>query len=221
MKILSIDTSSNICSVAILQDKKIIYEKNIDNQLTHSQKLMPMIQECMDNASISIRDIDIFACSKGPGSFTGIRIGIATITAFVDVFKKPAFGITSLEGLAYNVKNEGLICSLIDAKNDNVYCGLFKLDNNQYTLLQDYTSDHIDNIFQTLFMYKNEKITFVGDGAVLHRNKLSSYFNNSLFCSNNKASAKSIGLAAFDKLILRRIWRTYLPISSLFKKISS
>ncbi len=100
MKTLSIDTSSNICSLAILADNKIIYEDYIADKLTHSENLMPMIKKAFDNLTINLADIDLFTCSKGPGSFTGIRIGVATICAFRDYYNKKALGMSSLEVLA-------------------------------------------------------------------------------------------------------------------------
>lgn len=121
MKILSISTSSNICAAAILEDKTLIKELMVDDANTHSVKLMPLIDELFKSCNLSIKDIDLFICDKGPGSFTGIRIGISTIKAFCDVNNKPLVGISSLTSLAYLSTHEGLICSLIDAKNDNVY----------------------------------------------------------------------------------------------------
>ena len=76
MKILSIDTSSNICSVSILEDTTLIWEDHISDKLTHSENLMPMIKKSLENLNLSLSDIDLFACSKGPGSFTGIRIRV-------------------------------------------------------------------------------------------------------------------------------------------------
>ncbi len=85
MKILSIDTSSKICSVCLLEDDKIIKEINIDDGNTHSQNLMPLIDEIFKSTNLTLDNIDLLACSKGPGSFTGVRIGISTIKAFADV----------------------------------------------------------------------------------------------------------------------------------------
>lgn len=126
MKILSIDTSSDICSVAILEDNTVLKELHIDDIKTHSEKLMPLIKNIFDDCKLSLDNIDLIACSKGPGSFTGIRIGIATSKAFSDSQNIQAIGISSLDGLAYNIENKNLTCSIIDAKNNNVYFGLFE-----------------------------------------------------------------------------------------------
>ena len=132
MKILSIDTASPICSVGILEDNKLIEDINTNNGLTHSEKLMPMIKQLLEETNLTLKDIDLLVCDKGPGSFTGIRIGVATIKAFADSLNIPSVGISSLDVLAYNVKEDGYICSLIDAKNSNVYFALYKLENSKY-----------------------------------------------------------------------------------------
>ena len=97
MKILSIDTSSPICAVAILEDNKLIKEISQNNGLTHSEKLMPIIEQILKETNLKLKDIDLLVCDKGPGSFTGIRIGVATVKAFTDSLNIPAIGISSLE----------------------------------------------------------------------------------------------------------------------------
>lgn len=201
MKILSISTSSNICSVAILDDKNVILCKNIDDKNTHSEKLMPLIDSTLNECNLHLKDIDLLACSVGPGSFTGIRIGIATLKAFYDATSIPVIGVTSLEGLAYNIQQTGFICSLIDAKHNNVYCSIFKFENNKYILQDDYLSDNIENILPILKKY-NDKITFIGDGSVIYKSLIENYLSNSACFADenlNKENAISIGLAAFDK----------------------
>ena len=103
LKILAIDTSSKVCSVAITEDTNKIIELENDDEKTHSVKLMPMVDETFNKSGLSLNDIDLLACSVGPGSFTGLRIGIATIKAFSDAKNLPVTSISSLEGLAYNL----------------------------------------------------------------------------------------------------------------------
>ena len=121
MKILCIDTSSKLCSVAILEDTNLIKKLELDNGLTHSETLMPLIKELFEKSNLALKDIDLLVSDIGPGSFTGIRIGVATCKAFSDSLNIPCIGISSLEVLAYNAKNDGIICSTIDCKNDNCY----------------------------------------------------------------------------------------------------
>ena len=117
MKILAIDTSSKNCSVSIVEvqeNKKfnIIAQENSDDERTHSVKLMPMVDDMLKKSNLSLNDIDLLACCLGPGSFTGIRIGIATIKAFADAKNIPTVGVTSLESLAYNIKMQKMFAQL-------------------------------------------------------------------------------------------------------------
>ena len=197
MKTLSIDTSSNICSLAILDDSKIIYEDYIADKLTHSENLMPMIQKAFENLPITLADIDLFTCSKGPGSFTGIRIGVATICAFRDYYNKKAIGISSLEGLAYNIvpKENSLVCSMIDAKNNNVYAGLFKYENSHYSLIDKYISDNINSTLDSLNHYSNNEIIFVGSGTITYSSQIKYYFKNCLIAEGNANNSSASGIA--------------------------
>lgn len=194
MKILSIDTSSNICSIAIMEDTNLIKEISLDNGLTHSESLMPTIDTIFNELNIKLNQIDLIVSDKGPGSFTGIRIGISTVMAFSDSLSIPSVGISSLEALAYNVKTDGIICSLIDAKNSNCYCGIFELTNNLYKQVQPLWADHIDNILKILTTY-SKPITFVGSGATVNKDKIQFSIPNCIFTDNNNLSAYRLGLA--------------------------
>lgn len=207
MKILSIDTSSKICSVCVLEDTNVIIEKNIDDGITHSQKLMPMIDNILKELNMKLADFNLFTCSVGPGSFTGVRIGVSTVKAFCDVTNVPVTSVSSLEGLAYNtlssnIKNtSNIVCSLIDAKNDNVYCGIFKNENNCFIQLEDLCAKNINEVLVLLEKYSSSPILFVGDGAVFHKDLILEKFFNSLFLEDelNKQTAISIGIAGFNK----------------------
>lgn len=207
MKILSIDTSSKICSVSVLEDCNVIIEKNIDDSLTHSQKLMPMVDSILKELNMKLTDFDLFSCNIGPGSFTGVRIGVSTVKAFCDVTNVPVTAVSSLEGLAYNTLNseltntENIVCSLIDAKNDNVYCGIFKNENNKFVQLEDLCAKSINEVLDILGKYSSSPILFVGDGSVYHKDLIVGKFSNSLFVENelNKQTSISIGIAGFNK----------------------
>ena len=207
MKILSIDTSSKICSVAVLEDNNVIIEKNIDDSLTHSQKLMPMIDNILNELNMKLTDFDLFSCSVGPGSFTGVRIGVSTVKAFCDVTNVPVTSVSSLEGLAYNTlssnieSNSTIVCSLIDAKNDNVYCGVFKNESDEFVQLEDLCAKNINEVLNLLDKYSSSSILFVGDGAVCHKSLILDNFRNSLFVEDelNKQTSVSIGIAGFNK----------------------
>ena len=196
MKILSIDTASNICGVSILEDKKIICSLDSDTGRTHSENLMPMIKSAFNKTGINLNNIDLIVCDKGPGSFTGIRIGVGTVLAFKDSLNIPCIGISSLEALAYNINTDGIICSLIDAKNNNVYFGVFEKKNNIVTQLEEFSFKTIDEIIPILQKYN--KIIFVGDGSTQHKEFLHSNFNTSTFSDKNDLSSFSLGLAGLN-----------------------
>lgn len=165
MKILCIDTSSPLCAVSILEDNNLIKKIELNNGLTHSESLMPSIKKILEECSLTLNDINLLVCDIGPGSFTGIRIGIATVKAFSDSLGIPCIGVSSLEVLAYNVKEDGLICSTLDCKNDNCYFALYELKNNVYKIIQEPKSDNVKNVLEFLHT-KNSKqvIHYIGDG---------------------------------------------------------
>ena len=196
MKILSIDTASDLCTVAVLDNENCIKEIIVNDARNHSEKIMPVIEQVLQETNLKLRDINLFVCDKGPGSFTGIRIGVGTVLAFQDCLNIPCIGISSLEALAYNVKQEqeGLICSLIDAKNNNVYFGLFEFKNNEYIQIGEFEFKNISEIISLLENYSCP-ITFVGDGTIVNKEILLENFTNCTFGDKNNLSSYSLGLA--------------------------
>ena len=211
MKILAIHTSSPICSVCLLENNNVIQELHISDEKTHSQKLMPLIDKLLFQNSLELNNIDLFVCDIGPGSFTGVRIGVSTIKAFVDVTNKPVIGISSLEGLAYNTfsaknfENIEYVCSLIDAKNDNVYFGLFKKTNeNTFEILENLDCQNINEVITLLQnKYLGKRIYFIGDGATSHRYNLLENLSKPEFIDEilNHQSSSSIGEAGYFNYI--------------------
>lgn len=164
MKILALDSSGPNCSVALLDETTVIANFNLNNGITHSETLVPLIDELLKFSNITISDVDAFACSIGPGSFTGLRIGIATIKGFALSLNKPVFSVPTLLSLAYNVPFfDGIVCAVLDARNDNVYSALFKV-NEKVEMISDYITDNIKALIEELKKY-DSNILFVGDGA--------------------------------------------------------
>lgn len=197
MKILSIDTSSNLCAVSTLENTNLIKENILNDTKNHSERIMPVIAQTLEESNLKLSDIDLIVCDKGPGSFTGIRIGVATVMSFIDSLKIPAIGITSLESLAYNVllneEKTQFICSLIDAKNNNVY---FELYSNVPSSVVSAECLNIDELIELLKPYEN--ICFVGDGAITHKDILTSNLNNIIFSNYNDISSYSLGVAGLN-----------------------
>ena len=196
MKILSIETSGKVCAVALSEDNNLIKEEIIEDENTHSVKLMPLVDKLLNENNTMVADIDLFACDIGPGSFTGIRIGVSTVKAFLDVTNKKAVGVTSLEILAESVEEDGIICSLIDAKNQNVYCGIFEKNKNNLEQIEDLRFDNINNIIKFVKNI-NKKIIFVGDGSIAHKDVIECELENAKVIQKSTLNARNIGRIAF------------------------
>ena len=203
MKILSIETSSKICSVAILEDKNLVKKIELNNGLTHSESLMPLIKQILEESKITLSQIDLLVCDIGPGSFTGIRIGVATDKAFSDSLNIPSVGISSLEGLAYSIKTNGIICSIIDCKNDNCYYAIYQLENDQYTLLESPKADSVENCLTFLnYKYANSTINFVGDACDVYKDKIAATVFDFVLSNNEKSDNVDVyflGIAGIHK----------------------
>lgn len=208
MKILSIDTASDVCGVSILENNNLIEKFDVITKESHSQRLMPIIEKAFKRTNLTIDDIDLIVCDVGPGSFTGIRIGVATVKAFCDSKDIIPIGISSLESLAYSIKNNSnIICSIINAKNDNCYFALYEKskDNTLQTLIEP-EAENIDTTLSILNSYNldtldNKVISFVGDGSKVYKDKILEIFPNSIISNekNDILDSYNLGLAGFDK----------------------
>lgn len=171
MRILAVDTSAVCAAVAVTDGEKVLSESQTNTGLTHSRTLMPMIDSTLKNAEIPLSSIDAFACSVGPGSFTGIRIGVAAIKGLCDGTKKKCMPVSTLEALAYNLLGRNCTAvSVMDARCNQVYCGIFKVDGNTVTRLTEDEAIKIDELKERLPEYEN--VVFVGDGAKICHNAL-------------------------------------------------
>ena len=205
--------------------KKVLADFTINNGITHSQNLVPIIEQAQKFAGVELSDIDAFACSIGPGSFTGLRIGIATIKGFALSINKPVLAIPTLLALAYNTSNfDGLICSIIDARNDNVYAGIYRNDEDSLVLAEDYISDNIEILIEHLKNY-DDNIVFIGDGVSVYKDlllkKLQSDSLNIAFAPEhlNCQYALSVARAAYDKATNNE-YDDYNSLSPLYLKKS-
>ena len=209
MKILSIDTSSDICGVSILDNNNLIC--NLDNNTgrTHSEYLMPMIKNALSKAKLTINEIDLIVCDIGPGSFTGIRIGIATVKAFNDSLNIPCIGISSLEALAYNINNNSnFVCSILDCKNDNCYFALYERKEEIFETLIEPQAEDIYSALSILKSYiddnfENSNITFIGNGSKIYETEIKETFNDSLIADENQDNLNSynLGICGYEKYI--------------------
>ena len=164
MNILMIDTSGPACGVAIASGGQVICELQLTSGRTHSQRVMPMVDQALEMCEMTVADIDLFGAVAGPGSFTGVRIGVATVKALAHAAGKPCIGVDALEALAANVTGfDGVICPILDARAQQVYGAMFESGMPPVRMMED-TAEKL-----TAFLDRVEgtgcDALFVGDGA--------------------------------------------------------
>lgn len=198
-KILSIDTSSEDCSVAIHQDGILIASSIVSVAKSHSNLLLTMIDQLVINTGFSLNEIDAFAYSEGPGSYTGLRIGLSTIKGLCFSLDKPAIGVSSLCLMAHHVisysSEDYLFMPLIDARRDEVYASLYSFSLEK---LIPPTPFIIDSSFMKIQL-ENNRIVFFGSGAAKTSKVISS--SNAVFLKDSTASASNMGQIAHDHFI--------------------
>ena len=168
MKILLVDTSGPVCGVAIAADGDLVYEAFMKNKMTHSQKVMPMVEDALMRSDLGLSDLDAFAAVVGPGSFTGVRIGVATVKGLAEACGKPCIAVDALEALAENGRYfEGIVCPILDARAGQVYGAAFRPGDRVERLAMD------EALKLTEFLDRIEAFggpyLFVGDGIGVHR----------------------------------------------------
>lgn len=185
MIVLSIDSATDAATAAVVSNDQILGEMNFANKKQHSVLIMPMIDELLKSLDLTIDDIEGFVISKGPGSFTGLRIGMATIKGLSLGSSKPYISISSLDSLAYNLYGaNGIVCPIMDALRENVYCGLYKFENGEMIKLMDYDRLSLDELVSKLKEF-NEPVYFVGDGTKKYGELLKNSLENCFFAPNN------------------------------------
>ena len=164
MKILSLDSSATVATVALSEDGRLLAEYTINNGNTHSETLLPMVETVLKTYGIGIDEIDVFAATTGPGSFTGVRIGAATVKGLAFGKGKPCIEVSTLEAIAENLTcRKGLICPVMNARRSQVYTALFCSDGEKLTRLMPDSAISIAELDELLNGY-GEPVSFAGDG---------------------------------------------------------
>tara|TARA_Y100000813_G_C24158736_1_gene351065 strand:+ start:1327 stop:2025 length:699 start_codon:yes stop_codon:yes gene_type:complete len=200
-KILCIDTTSEFCSVSLFINQNLIENNNSKIERSHSKLLIKLIDDTLNNNKLKIADIDIFSISKGPGSYTGLRIGLSSIKGFCYALDKPLVSINTLKILAKSAlenidDKDFILCPMIDARRMEVYTKSFdhnlnELSNDQAIILE---KDTFDN-------YKDKKVYFFGDGSDKFKKIVSR--KNFIFLDNINPDSKFMGKLSYDKFINR------------------
>lgn len=167
MRILSFETSAKAASVALLQDGILLGEYIQNSGQTHSRTVMQMAEDLLKNCDLTASDVDAVACASGPGSFTGVRIGLAAAKGFAWGREIPLIGVSTLEAMARNVAMaEGVYCAAMDARRNQVYTALFELKNGVFSRLVEDSAISIAELSEQMKGLK-QTIYLVGDGAAL------------------------------------------------------
>ena len=180
MKILGFESSAKACSVALLDNGVLVGEYYQNCGQTHSRTLLKMAEDLLENCGVE--SVDAVACAAGPGSFTGVRIGVAAAKGYAWGKQIPCIGVSTLEAMAHQARTfDGLICCVMDARRDQVYHGLFYCENGELNRRVDDCAISIEELKEELSSYEEldnrfrEAILFVGDGAKLCHKAIGSY----------------------------------------------
>lgn len=169
MKILGIDSSGLVASVAIVEEEQMIAEYTVNYKKTHSQTLLPMLDEIVKMTEMDLSTIDAIAVAAGPGSFTGLRIGAATAKGLGLALGKPLISVPTVEGLAYNLYGcDKVICPLMDARRNQVYTGIYEFEDTRLRVVEDQMAVPIEWIVQKL-NFLGRQVIFLGDGVPVYR----------------------------------------------------
>ena len=172
MNILAIDTSGPVCGVCVLADGAVRSEYTAANKLTHSANLLPMIDATLASAGMSLEQLDRIACVVGPGSFTGVRIGVSTVKGLAHGAGKPCVAVNALEAMAFGVFDfDGIVCPIQDARAGQVYGAAFRVKEGQLTRLLPDAPMKLEDFVQAVSAL-GDRFLFLGDGMPVHRERL-------------------------------------------------
>ena len=200
MIILAIECATRSASIALLNDDKIIGEVYLGAGRHHAEVLIPAMEKLFSLTGMTIDDTDLLACTRGPGSFTGVRVGISTIKGLALAAEKPIVGVSTLKVLAMNLSfSRNLICTLLDAQKNQVYSGLYRIGENG--LPEPAADDRLNEIETLIGDLSKENIDFIGDGALRYQDKILEGISSANILNNeriNNPNASALGLIAFD-----------------------
>ena len=171
MRILALDSSGLVATVAIVEDDQTIAEYTVNYKKTHSQTLLPMLDEIVKMTEFDLDTIDAIAVAGGPGSFTGLRIGSATAKGLGFALNKPLIHVPTVDGMAYNLFGcTGLICPMMDARRNQVYTGIYRFEQ-EFEIVEEQMAIAVQELIEKLNAY-GEKVTFLGDGVPVYAKQL-------------------------------------------------
>ncbi len=200
MKILSVDTSSNVATVAVTDDEKLVCEILVNTKKTHSQTLMPMIDSALKQSELEISNIDLIASANGPGSFTGLRIGVSAVKGFAHALDIPVVGVSILTAMAYNLPFcEYTISPILDARRNQVYNAVYEWNDGEINEIQAPRALSVDELIDE-FLSSDKKVVFLGDGVSVHKEYIREKLGEkAVFAPVSANEQRASGLAAAAK----------------------
>lgn len=203
MRVLALDSSGLVASVAIVEEEQTVAEYTVNYKKTHSQTLLPMLDEIVKMTDMDLQTVDAIAVAGGPGSFTGLRIGSATAKGLGLALNKPLIHIPTLEGMAYNlVGSASVICPIMDARRNQVYTGIYHFVDGKFEILEDQMAISVEELIQKLNAM-DEKVVFLGDGVPVYAKQLKEGLTISFAfapANMNRQRASSVGLLGIEYL---------------------
>ena len=196
MRILALDSTAKVAAAALLNDDRLLCKAAAPDAMTHSATLLPEIERLLKDAGLGFADIDLFAASAGPGSFTGVRIGAATLKGIAFGRNKPCCAVSALEALAYNLRRtDGIVCALMDARRGQFYTATFAVADGKVTRLSPDEAKSGEEIAASLAAYPH--VTLVGDGAAVALPFFDGWPDELCPEETRLADGESVGLVAY------------------------
>ncbi len=181
MKILALDSSGLVASAAYLVDGVMVAEYTVNDKLTHSQTLLPMLDVMRKQVGFELTELDAVAAAMGPGSFTGLRIGAATVKGLGLALDKPVIPVPSVDGLAFQLYGaQGIICPIMDARRNQVYTGFYRFERGQFKVIKEQCAQSMQDTLDQLADFE-DTVIFLGDGVPVHRKTISEQLGEKAF----------------------------------------
>lgn len=200
MKILAIDSSGLVATVAVLEDEQTIAEYSVNYKKTHSETLVPMLDEVRKMTELDLATIDAIATTMGPGSFTGLRIGAATVKGLGLALNIPVIAVPTVDAISFNMWGyDGIICPMMDARREQVYTGIYAFSNGEHTVIEKQCAVSVTEIIDKCNTL-NRNVVFLGDGVPVYKEIIENRIQvpyNFAPANMNRQRASSLGVLAY------------------------
>ena len=198
MNLLALDTTGPVASVAVLRAGKLVYEAYLNNGMTHSQFFMPLVDEALEHGGLSMKEIDAVACAIGPGSFTGVRIGVATARGLAHAWNIQTVGVNTLDALAWNAAAyPGTVCPMLDARRQEVYTACFQWEGERFKRLSEYQAISVEEAVK-----EAGEALYLGDGAKANREAIEGLCGAAHFIPEQLNLQRASGVAMAGQALL-------------------